>query len=303
MDTELMTGFNEIKNAKVFDVTALTGAYYFVTRPEFQVRWERYDFSQLILVLKGSGTYTTEHGSYPFGAGCMIHRPAFAKSKYEWDMDDVEFALIDFVCDSGAMSAFGEEPMPLPQEERATLFDLMKTAARVCEPIKQSEGGSKGQCLKKDVPQVVLGFLYASLERFLSMVYCRIMGIDLLLDESQKVSGHLWRTKLVTEVKEYLAAHVCEKLSLADLCAHFWVGQTTLTRKFKKETGQGLIDYFTDLKIEHARAVIATSAVTFTELAERLGFSSVGYFSKLFKARVGMTPTAYSRYVSKRRIV
>lgn len=302
MDIEVATGFNEIKNAKVFDVTALTGAYYFITKPDFRTRWECYDFSQIILVRKGSGTYTTANGTYRFSAGSMIHRPAFAKSRYEWDEGDVEFALIDFVCASQAMQAFGEEPMPLFEEERATLFDVMKTAARVCEPVKQSEGGSRGQQLREDVPQVVLGFLYASLERFLSMVYCRVKGIDLLLDESQKVSGHLAQTKLVNEVKAYLAAHVCDKLSIPELCAHFWVGQTSLTKKFKKETGQGLIEYFTDLKIEQARHRIATSAVTFTELAEQLGFSSVGYFSKIFKEKVGMTPTAYSRYVSKRRI-
>ena len=63
----------------------------------------------------------------------------------------------------------------------------------------------------------------------------------------------------------------------------------------------GVIEYFNDLKIEQARLAIATTPKTFTEIAEELGFSSVGYFSKLFKAKVGMTPTAYSRYVSKRR--
>ena len=298
-----MTGFNEIKNAKVFDVTALTGAYYFVSKPPFAARWECYDFSQIILVRAGSGTYTTEQGSYPFGAGCMIHRPAFGKSKYEWDEGDVEFALIDFVCAGEAMRAFGEAPMPLSEEESGALFDLMKTAARVCEPVLQDGKGARGQQLRKNVPEVVLGFLYASLERFLSMVYCRIKGIDLLLDESQKVSGHLAQTKLVTEVKEYLAAHVCEKLSLAALCAHFWVGQTSLAKKFKKETGQSLIEYFTELKIEQARLMIATSPKNFTEIAAELGFSSVNYFSKSFKAKVGMTPTAYSRYVSKRRIL
>ena len=296
-----MRGFNEIKNEQVFEVTALTGAYYFVTKPAFEARWERYDFSQLFLVLGGEGVYFTETGTYPFHAGELIYRPAFQKSRYEWRSEQVEFALIDFVCASKAMQAFGEEPMPLGEEERATLFDLMKTAARICEPVKRLGEGEKGQQVKKDVPRVVLNFLYSSLERCLCMLYCRAEGIELLLNESQKVSDHLSKTKLVSEVKAYLAAHVREKLSLPALCARLWVSQATLAKKFKSETGQSLIEYFTDLKIEQARLAIATTPKTFTEIAEELGFSSVGYFSKLFKAKMGMTPTAYSRYVSKRR--
>ena len=37
--------------------------------------------------------------------------------------------------------------------------------------------------------------------------------------------------------------------------------------------------------------------------AAKLGFSTVNYFSKVFKDKVGMTPTEYSRYSSKRRLL
>ena len=39
-----------------------------------------------------------------------------------------------------------------------------------------------------------------------------------------------------------------------------------------------------------------------TEIAEKLGFSSANYFTRVFKAKTNVTPTEYSKYVSKRRL-
>ena len=60
--------------------------------------------------------------------------------------------------------------------------------------------------------------------------------------------------------------------------------------------------YFGEQKIALAKYLIRSDSKSFTEIAEELGFSSVNYFSKVFKARVGISPTEFSRYVSKRRI-
>jgi YesN/AraC family two-component response regulator len=60
--------------------------------------------------------------------------------------------------------------------------------------------------------------------------------------------------------------------------------------------------YFTNQKIVRAKHLIRSETVSFTELAEQLGFSSVNYFSKVFKEKVGVSPTEFSRYVSKRHV-
>ena len=47
---------------------------------------------------------------------------------------------------------------------------------------------------------------------------------------------------------------------------------------------------------------IQKTSDSFTEIAESLGFSSVNYFSRVFKSKTGVTPTEYSRHASKRRV-
>ena len=70
--------------------------------------------------------------------------------------------------------------------------------------------------------------------------------------------------------------------------------------KFRKETNKTVIEYFNELKVGLAMDMIRNSGNSFTEISEELGFSTLNYFSKLFKAKTGMTLTDFSRLTSKR---
>lgn len=294
------TEFHRTKNNKFFDVSSFVAAYHFVAAPDVDLGWEKYDFTQIILMISGNATYTTEHESFVMTPGTIVFHPAFEACQFTYQKeDDVRFAVVDFVCDSPAMQVFHRPPLLLQEEERATLYDLMRTAARICYPVEEEE--HEGMKVRPGVPPVMLSFVCASLERFLCMLYCRLSGIGFLTDETEKVSKHLGDSRLVEEVKIYLADNLEKHFTLGDVCAHFWVSRTALSRKFRKVEGKGVMDYFIDLKIDEAKTRIRRSAESFTAIAEELGFSSVGYFSKIFKGRVGMTPTEYSKYSSKRR--
>lgn len=291
--------FNKTRRPRTFDVTAFVTAYIFDHNPDAEPYWEEYEFAQIFMVLEGRGSYTTETASYPMEAGMMFYRPAFRRSSYSWETDEVRFALISFECTSPAVQGLGEAPIRLYEEEVATLTDVIRTAVRVCEPLKENENRN-GMRVKKDVPGVVLSFIYASLERFLAIVYCRLHKIDLLLDESQKVSRYVDGALLTGQVKKFLSEHLSSPLTIHDVCTHLGMSPSALSAKFRREMNQSVISYFTDLKIAEAQRLIKTSSMSVTAISEALGYSSVNYFSKVFKLRTGVTPTEYSRHVSKR---
>lgn len=285
---------------KTFDVSFFVTTYYFSYKPKFEEQWENYPFSQIFLILDGNGTYTTENGSYPFSAGMMLYRPAGKSSIYHWESKNARLGLISFVCNSVAMDAFGEAPVRLCEEEIASLLDLIKTSARVCCDPLDSKGNFAGMRFREGTPDVVLDFIASSLERFLSMLYCRLMNISLLLDESQKVNQYLDESRLVDAIKTYLNDHITEQLTIADICAHFGISQTTVMKKFRRESNQGIMEYFTERKILEAKQRIRKTSKSFAQIGEELGFASANYFSRVFKAKTGMTPTEYSKYASKR---
>ena len=51
--------------------------------------------------------------------------------------------------------------------------------------------------------------------------------------------------------------------------------------------------------IQAAKKMICDSSMSFTQIAERLGFGSVHYFSNLFKEKTGMTPSEYAKSLNK----
>ena len=293
--------FHKIEPRRTFQIQALINAYHYPTKPAFESCLECYDFSQIIFVASGNGIYTTEKGTYSFSGGMMFYRPADHNSKYEWTSERASLDVISFVCPSAAMKALERAPFLLYEEEAATLTDLIKTAARIFEYVKFDQA-EQGMRLRYDVPEAVLQFVCASLERFLSMVYCRLSGIDLLVDESQKASAYLDDSTLASRVRTFLNENLDAALRLNDISEHFGFSPSALERKFKKATGKGVMDDFTDQKIKQAKYLIRSRALSFTQIAEMLGFSTVNYFSKVFKARVGVSPSAYSRYVSKRKL-
>ncbi len=290
---------NPMERKRTFDVSALVSAYYFPYKPRFEPQWEKYEFAQIFLILSGEGTYQTENGTYHFSPGMMLYRPAHHASIYRWESADVRFGLIGLVCNSEAMEILGEAPFSLMEEEQASLLDLIRTSTRVCENLKQTDE-LIGMRIKPDTPDVVLDFLSASIERFLCMLYCRLQGVELLIDESQKVNKYIDKTILIESIHRYMEEHVSEQLTLADICSHFGVSPTTLMKRYREETGKGLMEAFTVKKIEEAKRLIRTTSMTFSQIAEHLGFSTPNYFSRVFRAHEGVTPTAYSKYASKR---
>ena len=90
---------------------------------------------------------------------------------------------------------------------------------------------------------------------------------------------------MVRGVKDYLAEHVDERVKIEDICKCFGMSPTVLLEKFKRETNKTIIEYFNELKIGKAKIMIRSGAASFTEISEALGFSSLNYFSKLFKIK------------------
>ena len=294
---ELEGTYHHIQAKRMIEVESLITAYYYPTKTAFKPYFECFDFSQIIYVTSGSGVYITETDTYRFDPGMMFFRPAGARSKYEWETEHASFAVISFCCPSEALQALVREPFLLCEEESNLLLELIRTGVRIFEPYRTE--GMRGMKLRENASPAVLSFIFASLERFLLMVYCRLNKIPYMTDESQKVGTHINDSRIIGEICEYLSHHLHEKLTVEDICSRFWISRSNLNRKFRRETGQGVIDYFIDMKLQRAKSLIRSSSQSFTEISDSLGFSSAGYFSKTFKAKFGMTPPEYSRYASK----
>lgn len=82
-------------------------------------------------------------------------------------------------------------------------------------------------------------------------------------------------------------------LDIAFLCKELYMSRATLYNKLKALTDMGANDYINKFRLERAMSLITTTDLSFTEIAERTGFSTSRYFSTAFKQYTGETPTQY----------
>ena len=97
---------------------------------------------------------------------------------------------------------------------------------------------------------------------------------------------------LVERVRQYVDAHISEKLLVNDVAEHVFLSPTYLGRVFKQETGQNLHTYIVDRKLDQSRHLLLEKGDVGT-VGELLSFSSTSHFISLFRARFGDTPKQF----------
>ncbi len=97
----------------------------------------------------------------------------------------------------------------------------------------------------------------------------------------------------VQRIQEYIRNHVNEDLSLSLLSDKFHINPSYLSRMFHKESGLQLSVFIAEVRIEKAKKLLKYSDVKIYEIAEKVGFDTAGYFTKVFNKIVGISPKEY----------
>lgn len=102
-------------------------------------------------------------------------------------------------------------------------------------------------------------------------------------------------TSTVERVIQYINTHLSDKISLDQLSSLVFVSKSYLTKQFKHETGQTIIEYLNSARIEKAKMLLITTDKSVEEIAYEVGFESPKYFFRIFKAATGQTPLSFCK--------
>ena len=93
--------------------------------------------------------------------------------------------------------------------------------------------------------------------------------------------------------KIYLSDRIGEKICVSDICDAVGCSKSTLLSSFKKRYGITVNTYLTSLRLERAKGLLDEGRSSIAEVAAECGFSDQSYFSKVFSAVVGISPSEY----------
>lgn len=94
---------------------------------------------------------------------------------------------------------------------------------------------------------------------------------------------------------DYIQRNYAQRLTLEFLGEQVQLHPNYLCSLFKEYTGQTVVEYITKIRVEAAAQLLCTTDLPTNKVAERCGFRSECLLYKYFKARMGMTPTAYRK--------
>lgn len=105
----------------------------------------------------------------------------------------------------------------------------------------------------------------------------------------------------VTQVITYCSKHFDSIIFADEVAEELGYSKDYFGKLFKQHFDITFHDFYLKIKIEHAKELIRTGNYKTYEISEILCFSSVDYFTKVFKNVTGMTPSEYkSKLISPR---
>jgi transcriptional regulator GlxA family with amidase domain len=154
-------------------------------------------------------------------------------------------------------------------------------------------------------PALALRLIETVLSPNLANVLAKHTGIDSHPDEPDPegvFSGDVMRDDpLVGRAQLWLQQRFSQRSAIADLAQAMSVSQRTLTRRFQTRLGMTPQAYLQHLRIEAAKNMLSKSARRIERIAFMVGYGDVGFFKRLFRSRVGVTPAAFRKAAASHR--
>lgn len=104
----------------------------------------------------------------------------------------------------------------------------------------------------------------------------------------------------VKETIKYIRENFNRKLSLDELSRNVYTDKYSLTREFKRITGQTVVEFINNYRCQRA-ADCLLFGLSVSEAAQICGFDNLSYFTKTFKKHMGIMPSKWNITQKKRQ--
>lgn len=292
----LVDGYTSLAPHNVIEIEALFSVHYFEYTSTYIFPGEQHNFWELCCVDKGEILVRAGDADHRLRRGEVIfHKPGeFHDVRANGEVAP-NFVVVSFACHSPAMAWFEGRTLSMSGTARELLARLIREArAAFVAPLDAPR--VKELTLRADAPVGAEQMIRCCLEALL-LELLREGAAGSPADEPDNVLQRQGRQQIFEQVCRYLEANLDRKLTLSDICRESGMGRSQLQSIFRQVTGGGVMDYFGKMRTEAAKSMIRAGARSFTEIADRLGYSSVHYFSRHFKNNTGMTPSEYAQSV------
>ncbi|MDI9540418.1 MAG: helix-turn-helix domain-containing protein [Bacillota bacterium] len=106
-----------------------------------------------------------------------------------------------------------------------------------------------------------------------------------------------YQNNFLEEIIAYIHNNIYKPLTVADICHEFSISRTYLQRIFNETLHVTPKKYIIETKLAKSKILIKNGNHSLSEIADKLGYSSIHYFSRIFTSNFGITPSEYSKKI------
>jgi AraC-like DNA-binding protein len=129
----------------------------------------------------------------------------------------------------------------------------------------------------------------------LTMLQARLLLILGMMAQLEQEALPLQQETAIARTLEYMEQHFDEALTVEDMARMAGMVRWQYSRAFKAATGKKPTDYLAELRVRHAKSLLASSKEPLREISRQVGFKDEYYFSRRFTQLTGSSPRAYAK--------
>lgn len=249
------------------------------------------DLCHLVYFLSGSGSMHLQGHDYEIKSPCLGIVPAGDVHSFNV-RDNIEGTIITvsktyletiLTCSKSCL-ALVDSPCFISNKTQATFFqdlDLLIEQIRTIYTERQPARSLSIQCL--------LGLIFAQIAALASK---NLPKKTTKLAEEK----NLWYYR---QFQNSIGYSFAEKKPVSDYAAELRISATHLNRVCQAVAGKSALKVIHDRIINEAKVNLAYTFQSVSEVAYRLGFVDVSYFSRFFKNHTGIAPNSYQANIRR----
>ena len=94
---------------------------------------------------------------------------------------------------------------------------------------------------------------------------------------------------------DYVALHFADNITLEEAAGISDYSKGAFCKMFKEATGMSFHQYLNDYRIKMACMLLRDDKSSITEIVEKVGFGDVKTFGRVFRQKMGMSPSEYRK--------
>lgn len=229
--------------------------------------------TELFYIVGGKGQFLIQDQTFPVEANnLVIINPNVAHTEDSLNAQPLEYIVL------------GIEGIELATNENSNgqfcildHFESAEISSCLRNILREMEQKGTGY---EDVCQAFMEILIIRLMRSTSLA---------VQAEQEMVSGN----RQCAAVRRYIDLHFKEPLTLDQLANEAHMNKFYLSHTFKREYGVSPINYMISRRIEESKYLLAETDLPLSRIAQLLGFSSLSYFSQVFRRSQAVSPMEY----------